>query len=217
MDETIVRLLDLYCCGGGAAMGYAYAGFEVVGVDIEPQPYYPFEFNQGDAIEFVLDNYHLFDAIHASPPCQAFTKAGKEHRKAGKVYDDFLSETRDVLQAIGMPYIIENVPDAPMQNPIELCGAMFGLETYRHRLFESNIPLVAPPHPVHVAKNAKMGRKPVQGEFIHVVGHFSGVGFGQRAMGIPWLGQKELAQAIPPAYTEYLGRQLMGSLNNVQT
>lgn len=189
-------------------MGYKNAGFEVVGVDIAPQPKYPFEFHQADAITFVKANHHLFDAIHASPPCQQYTRAGIEQRKAGKVYDDTLDETRDVLRAIGKPYIIENVPDAPMQEPIQLCGAMFGLQTYRHRLFESNLAIVAPPHPVHVAKNTKMGRAPVEGEFIQVVGHFIGVAFGQKAMGIDWLGQKELPQAIPPAYTEYLGCQL---------
>ena len=206
------KLLDLYCCGGGAGYGYSLAGFDVVGVDIKPQPKYPFKFQQSDAIEFVKKNHHLFDVIHASPPCQAFTRAGTEQRKAGKVYDDFLSETREVLRDIGKPYIIENVPDAPMENPIVLCGSMFGLKTYRHRLFESNIPLVAPTHPKHIAKNTKMGRKPVQGEFIQVVGHFSGVPFAQDAMGIDWLGQKELAQAIPPAYTQYLGGQLQDHL-----
>lgn len=207
-----MKLLDLYCCGGGAAKGYANAGFEVTGVDITPQPKYPYEFVLSDAIEYVKNNYHKFDAIHASPPCQKFTKAGKEHRKNGKVYDDFLELTRDTLKEIGIPYIIENVPDAPMENPIQLCGSMFGLKTYRHRLFESNINLVAPSHPTHIAKNTKMGRAPVEGEFIQVVGHFSGVPFAQQAMGIDWLGQKELAQAIPPAYTEYLGYQLRAAM-----
>lgn len=193
-------------------MGYYQAGFDVAGVDIAPQPKYPFEFVQADALEYLAAHWHEFDVVHASPPCQAFTKAGKEHRKNGKVYADFLELTRDALKEIGKPYIIENVPDAPMENPVELCGAMFGLKTYRHRLFESNIPLVVPEHPKHIAKNAKMGRPPKEGEFIQVVGHFSGVAFAKEAMGINWLGQKELAQAIPPSYTEYLGLQLRAAL-----
>jgi len=203
------KILDLFCCGGGAGKGYSNAGFDVTGIDIEPQPKYPFKFIQCDALEYLSEHYHEFDAIHASPPCQAYTKAGKEHRKNGKVYADFLEATRDLCKQIGKPYIIENVPDAPMENPIVLCGSMFGLKTYRHRQFEGNINLVAPDHPKHIAKNTKMGRKPVEGEFIQVVGHFSGVPFAREAMGIDWLGQKELAQAIPPAYTEFLGAQII--------
>ncbi len=211
-----LKLLDLYCCGGGAGMGYHNAGFEVVGVDIAPQPKYPFEFVQSCALKYLEERGHEFDAIHASPPCQAFTKAGKEHRAKGKVYDDFLSQTREALRQLGKPYIIENVPDAPMDNPILLCGSMFGLKTYRHRLFESNLDLRAPRHPEHVAKNAKMGRAVKSGEFIQVVGHFSGVSFAREAMGINWLGQKELAQAIPPSYTEYLGRQIAEYLRKIK-
>ena len=190
-------------------MGYNNAGFEVVGIDIVHQPKYPFQFIQSDALEYLKENHHLFDAIHASPPCQAYTKASKEHRKNGKEYADFLEATRALCKEVGKPYIIENVPDAPMEDPVVLCGAMFGLKTYRHRQFESNILLNVPEHPVHIAK---MGRKPKEGEFIQVVGHFSGVPFAREAMGIDWLGQKELAQAIPPAYTEFLGWQLRAAL-----
>jgi len=193
-------------------MGYSQAGFDVVGVDISPQPKYPFEFILSDAIDYLVNNHHKYDVIHASPPCQAFTKAAKEHRKNGKEYADFLDVTRQTLKKIGKPYIIENVPDAPMESPVELCGTMFGLKTYRHRLFESNYHLRVPKHHKHIAKNTKMGRKPVDGEFIQVVGHFSGVPFAREAMGIEWLGQKELAQAIPPAYTEYLGQQMLDVL-----
>jgi len=192
------KLLDLFCCGGGAGMGYHKAGFDVTGVDIVKQPKYPFEFILSDAIEYLSANHQCFDVIHASPPCQPYTKASKEHRMNGKIYADFLEETRQLCSEIGKPYIIENVPDAPMKNPIILCGSMFGLKTYRHRLFESNIKLVAPEHPAHIAKSTKMGRPPKEGEFIQVVGHFSGVPFARKAMGIDWLGQKELAQAIPP-------------------
>jgi DNA (cytosine-5)-methyltransferase 1 len=204
-----LKLLDLFCCGGGAGMGYSNVGFDVTGVDINPQHKYPFEFVQGDAIEYLINNHHKYDAIHASPPCQNNTKSTLVHKASGKKYDCFIARTREALIRIGKPFIIENTMDAPLIDPIMLCGGMFGLKTYRHRLFESNLKLTVPHHPVHVAKNAKMGRAPNVGEFIQVVGHFSGVKFAQEAMGIEWLGQKELAQAIPPIYTEFLGAQLM--------
>jgi len=207
-------LVDLFCCGGGAGKGYADAGFEVWGVDINPQPKYPFKFIQDDAIEFFKKNHHLFDAWHASPPCQNNTKSTKTHKAKGKVYECFIERVRDMFNEAGdKPWIIENTMDAPLIDPVMLCGGMFGLKTYRHRLFESNIELIVPEHPEHIAKNAKMGRAPKDGEFIQVVGHFSGVPFAREAMGISWLGQKELAQAIPPAYTEYLGKQLMRAVN----
>lgn len=189
-------------------MGYHQAGFEVVGVDINQQPKYPFEFHQADALDFLRDHGHEFDAIHASPPCQAFTSATKQWRAEGKEYIDLVAETREGLNMVAHPWVIENVVGAPLIDPIMLCGAMFGLKTYRHRLFESNQEIYAPPHPAHDAPQAKMGRVPEEGEFIQVVGHFSGVPFAREAMGIDWLGQKELAQAIPPAYTEFIGWQL---------
>lgn len=203
------KLLDLYCCGGGAGYGYEQAGFNVTGVDIEPQDKHRGRFIQSDAIEFVRKYGHLYDVIHASPPCQQYTKSTKQFRKTGKRYDELIELTRQELIKTGKPYIIENVPDSPLINPIELCGAMFGLRTYRHRLFESNMNLVAPLHPVHDAKNTKMGRKPAQGEFIQYVGHFSGVKEVQEMTGLYWLGQYELAQSIPPQYTKFLGEQVI--------
>lgn len=184
-------------------MGYSNSGFDVVGVDIMPQPKYPFDFILSDAIEYLLENHQRFDAIHASPPCQNNTRSTLVHKSKGKEYECFIERTRRELIKIGKPFIIENTMDAPLIDPVILCGSMFGLKTYRHRLFESNINLKAPYHPSHQAKNTKMGRKPVDGEYIQVVGHFSGVKFAQQAMGIDWLGQKELAQAIPPAYTKF--------------
>lgn len=209
------KLLDLYCCGGGCSMGYHKAGFEVVGLDKHPQSKYPFEFILGDAVKFLEGDLSEYDAISASPPCQAYTKAGQVERSRGKVYPDLVGETRRLLVNTGKPYVIENVPGSPLENPVLLCGSMFGLKTYRHRLFESNVPFSVPFHPEHVAKNAKMGRPVKEGEFIQVVGHFSGVKFAQDAMGIDWLGQKELAQAIPPSYTEFLGKQLIDYLDKV--
>ncbi|WP_457149748.1 DNA methylase [Mycobacteroides abscessus] len=200
------RLLDLFCCAGGAGYGYAEAGFEVTGVDIDPQPRYPFQFIQADALAFLMEFGHEYDAVHASPPCQRFTNAQKIQ---GNQHPDYLESVRGLLQADGRPYVIENVPGAPLIDPVVLCGAMFGLRTYRHRLFESNVPLVAPEHPQHVATVTKMGRPPKDGEFMHVVGNFSGVDRAKEAMGIDWMTRDELREAIPPAYTEFLGRQML--------
>jgi DNA (cytosine-5)-methyltransferase 1 len=200
------RLLDLFCCQGGAGMGYFRAGFTVVGVDIAPQPRNPFIFFQRDAIDFLRHHGKAFDAIHASPPCQAFTNA---QRIMGNEHPDLIGPTRELLEEIGRPYVIENVPGAPLRDPVELCGAMFGLRTYRHRLFESNIKLDAPEHPEHIARTTKMGRRPQPGEFMHVVGNFSGVAEAREAMGIDWMTRDGLRESIPPAYTEHIGRQLM--------
>ena len=200
-----VRILDLFCCQGGASVGYARAGFEVVGVDVAPQPRYPFEFHRGDALEFLRAHGGEFDAVHASPPCQAFTNAQKIRSND---HPDLVGPTRALLESLGRPYIIENVPGAPLVRPLVLCGAMFGLRTYRHRLFESNVSLVAPGHPDHVARVTRMGRPPRPGEFMHVVGNFSGADVAREVMGMPWASRDGLREAIPPAYTEYLGGQL---------
>jgi len=204
-----MRILDLFCCAGGAGMGYHRAGFEVVGVDIAPQPNYPFEFHQGDALKFLLEHHHEFDAFHASPPCQAFTNAQKLQ---GNSHPDFITATRAAFELIGKPYVIENVPGSPVRPDLELCGAMFELQTYRHRLFESNVPLEAPAHPEHRARVTKMGRPPQPDEFMHVVGNFSGVARAREAMDMPWATRDELREAIPPAYAEHIGRQLLEHL-----
>lgn len=205
-----MRLLDLYCCAGGAAVGYRRAGFtEIVGVDINPQPRYPFEFVQGDAIEYVRRYGHLFDAIHASPPCQAFTAA---RTIRGNDHPDLLGPTRRALLDIGRPYVIENVPGAPLIEPVWLEGTLFGLQTYRRRGFECSFGIEQPVIPPRVAPNAPMGRRVKPGEFILCVGNFSGAEEGRRAMGIDWMTRNELSQAIPPAYTEYIGRQLIRHL-----
>ena len=202
------RLLDLYCGGGGASMGYHLAGFEVVGVDRSPQPHYPFEFHQADARDYPLDG---FDAIHASPPCQPFSMCNNMHSKC---YDDLdmLEEIRNRLMewadGNGYPWVIENVPGAPLWQPIMLCGAMFGLRVYRHRHFESNALILPPVHPKHVAR-AGYGYKPPADGFYTVSGHYADHQGASQAMGIDWMNRKELAQAIPPAYTEWIGRQLM--------
>lgn len=210
------KLLDLYCCGGGAGYGYEMAGFEVTGVDIQKQPKHRGLFIQSDAITYLLENYEKYDVIHASPPCQEYSMSSKQFRLKGKKYSDLIHVTREALLTTGKPYIIENVPGSPLINPITLCGSMFGMETYRHRLFESNLPIYSPIHPEHTHKNAKMGRAAKPGEFIQYVGHFSGVKKVQEMTGLFWLGQYELAQSIPPQYTEYLGKQILEYLTNHQ-
>ena len=202
-------LLDLFCCAGGAAMGYAKAGFDVVGVDIEPQPNYPFEFHQDDAINFLALEGHNFDAIHASPPCQAYSET---QRLRGNTHPELIPQVRANLISTLKPWVIENVPGSPLIEPVELCGSMFGLHVYRHRLFEASFRITPPVHWPHTAPQTKMGRKPKDGEFIHVVGNFSGVEYAKRAMGIDWMNRNEMAQAIPPAYTEFIGWQLRAAL-----
>lgn len=215
-----IRLLDLFCGAGGAGMGYHRAGFEVVGVDINPQPNYPFAFVRADAIQYALAHGWAFDAIHASPPCQAHSQLRQLHKSAdyGDRHIDLIPQTRFVLNALGAPYVIENVPGAraALRNPITLCGATFGLKVYRHRLFESNVMLFAPEHAPHRDNTPSAGRGVSAKGFVSVIGSGgiqgidgSSAAYKNMAMGIDWMTQKELAQSIPPAYTEYIGRQLM--------
>lgn len=207
------RLLDLYCCQGGAAMGYHQAGFDVFGVDIQTQPRYPFPFHLGDAIA-VLDNEEFmagFDAIHASPPCQAHSKAQKIRKND---HPDLIADTRAALEATGKPYVIENVPGAPLKAPVLLCGCMFPeLNVYRERHFETSGFRWDPPlHYPHTQRQTKMGRPPVAGERIQPVGNFSGAEQAREAMGMPWASREGLREAIPPAYTRFIGEQLMAAL-----
>ena len=212
---TRPRLLDLFCCAGGAAMGYYRSGFDVVGVDIVPQPRYPFEFHQGDALEYVAKHGREFDAIHASPPCQKFTALGRLHAASGYQarHVDLIAETRVALRRLGLPYVIENVPDAPLENPIMLCGSMFGLRVYRHRCFETSWFQLAPSHVPHGDTTPSAGRGKSPKGFVTVSGSggVQGVSYEYLcgAMGIDWMRKPELSQAIPPAYTEYIGGYLM--------
>lgn len=188
-------------------MGYRRAGFEVVGVDIEAKRRYPFEFHQADALKFLMEHHHEFDAFHASPPCQAHTNCQKLR---GNDHPDYIAAIRSAFRLIGKPWVIENVPGAPLENPVTLCGCMFPpLRTYRPRLFETSHPLPPMECRPHKAKTTKMGRPPKPGEFMHVVGNFSGVAHGREAMGIDWMSRDGLREAIPPAYTEFVGRELM--------
>ena len=197
------RALDLFCKAGGVSVGLERAGFDVTGVDIEPQPRYPFRFVCADALDLDLSGY---DFLWASPPCQLFTTF--KHLTT-KIYQDLIEPIRAKLKASGKPYIIENVPGAPLQNPVTLCGAMFGLRVYRHRLFESNIELKEPIHPLHLQATVKCGRKPKPGDFVSIAGNVSDVKYCGRAMGITWMSQSEIGEAIPPAYSEFLAHQVL--------
>jgi DNA (cytosine-5)-methyltransferase 1 len=196
----MMKALDLFCCAGGASAGLRRAGFEVIGVDIAPQPHYPFPFHLADALAFPLDG---FDFIWASPPCQRYTLC---QRIRGNEHPDLIAAVRERLRASGKPWVIENVVGAPLIDPVELCGAMFGLKVYRHRLFECSFPVEPPPHSSHQAPLRKMGRPPQPGDFMHVVGNFSGVRQAREAMGISWMPRDKLREAIPPAYAEFIGR-----------
>jgi DNA (cytosine-5)-methyltransferase 1 len=201
-----MRLLDLFCGAGGAAVGYSRAGFEVVGVDIKPQKHFPFEFHQADAMTYPLDG---FDFIHASPPCQDHMRVG-QHPKHGTGW--MLAKTRERLQQSGTPWVIENVPGAPMRADFVLCGCQFNLpHLRRERWFEASWPInlhLLPSHD-HRAKS------------LSVVGHgtpsWSRKNWGRcptiaewrAVMGIEWMTRDELSQAIPPAYTEWIGRRII--------
>jgi DNA (cytosine-5)-methyltransferase 1 len=237
------RILDLFCCAGGAATGYRRAGFDVYGVDIDPQPHYPFMFTQEDAVEllhrllnggrFATYDYRStqrgptmslddFDAAHASPPCQRFSDLAKRNGNAHE-WPDLVGPVRELLDATGLPYIIENVEGAPLVEPITLCGAMFpDLRVYRHRLFESNLSLVAPDHPKHTELTFTHDkRKAHYGQPLDLAtmrvqvtgGGNAPVWAKRQAMGgLDWMTGHEVNEAIPPAYTEHLGRQVMAYL-----
>ncbi len=213
----MLKVLDLYCGGGGAAKGYVDAGFEPVGIDISPQPKYPYKFIQADALKIMRDVSFLrsFDLIHASPVCKRYSNITRTAGTQNKHPDD-IPVVRRLLLKSGIPFVIENVPLAPLKNYVLLCGTMFGLNVEKHRLFECHPAVWFPPATCnHYKKVAKHGRPPDRKkEFAAVSGHFSDVVFCQDAMGIHWLGQKELALAIPPAYTLWVGEQMKTLLHN---
>jgi len=210
--ERLVRCLDLFCCAGGAGEGYRLAGFDVTGVDIAPQPKNPHRFFQADALEFLREHGKEYDFIHASPPCQQYTKAAKQWRKEGREYPDLIAATREALERTGKPWVIENVPGAPLRSPVMLNGSTFGILVHRPRYFETSFALPQPEVPP--MKPVKMGRPIREGDIVQPVGHFSGVAYARREMGLPWMGQAELAQAIPPVYTEWIARQWFSTANH---
>lgn len=203
-------------------MGYYLAGFCVTGVDIHDfTKRYPFRFIQADAATYIRNHGHEYAVIAGSPPCQAHTLC---QRIMGNEHPDLIPEVRAAMIGSGKPYIIENVVGAPLVNSVMLCGAMFPeLRVYRHRLFESSLPLKVPSYDgfwgktetcgwPHLAPITKMGRPPRDGEYMHVAGNFSGVAAAREAMQIPWMVRDELREAIPPRFSEHLGRQLINAL-----
>jgi hypothetical protein len=198
-----LRLLDLFCCAGGAGMGYHRAGFEVVGVDHTPQPRYPFEFHRADALEYLAEHGHEFAAVHASPPCQAYSRA-TAWRGDRSAHPDLISPTRDVLTSLGLPYVIENVQEARRQLrfPVMLCGSMFGLRVQRHRYFECPwMPLTLLPGCKHSPDDYSFDHGAKQPESVY-----------RDALGCEWMTVLEARQAIPPAFTEFLGSRLAAHL-----
>ena len=191
---TRPRLLDLFCGAGGAAMGYHRASFDVIGVDINPQPHYPFPFIQGDALEYVREHGKEYDAIHASPPCQHYA-AVTEWRGNTDDHPDLIPMTQALLEQTGKPYVIENVARAPLHGAFRLCGTLFNLNIRRHRYFECpslDYQLVEP-----CRHNGEMA-------FMHKYERAYA-----DAMGCDWMTTHEAREAIPPAYTEWIGKQLM--------
>ena len=204
------RIADLFCGAGGAGVGLHRAGFEVVGFDIAPQKNYPFEFHQQDALTVDLRE---FDAVWASPPCQAFSRTRRIHPHSKVDYPDLVEATRERLE--GKHSIMENVVTAPLRRDARLCGLMFGLLLIRHRIFESSFSLTEPAHPRHegTTKSAKLYSSFHHGaDYITVAGHNFNKSDGEVAMGIDWMTKQELTQAVPPIYAEYLGRQLLLSI-----
>lgn len=203
------RLLDLFCGAGGAGMGYVEAGFEVVGVDLAPQPRYPFEFHQADALTFPLNG---FAVVHASPPCQAFTQM-QSMVGTRSLHQDLVGVTRDRLLGSGLPYVMENVPGAPLKDPFVICGVSMGLEVIRHRLFESNVAM-EPPACTHEHGGVASGKYVT---FYHTRRHAPGRRIPPRrserewreAIQCQWMTLRQSRQAVPPAYTKWIGVRLL--------
>ncbi|WP_421109736.1 SAM-dependent methyltransferase [Streptomyces sp. NEAU-S77] len=206
------RLLDAFCCQGGAGMGYHLAGFDVTGVDLAPQPRYPFRFIQADAVAFIREHGAAFDFIHASPPCQHDSEC---QRLRGNAHPDLIAPTRAALETTGRPWAIENVRGAvpKLQQPVMLCGPMFGLATYRHRYFEpgGGLVLTAPDHLPHTVPQAKMGRPVPPGWYGQYIGNFSGVDQARQVMGVPWMNRDGIRECLPPAYTQHVGTAFLAT------
>lgn len=206
-----MRALDLFCGGGGAGAGLQRAGFDVTGVDLEPHPEYPGEFVLGDALSHPLEG---FDFVWASPPCQAFTAY---KRRPGHVRgrDNLIPAVRERLKASGIPFVIENVPGAPLLDPFLLCGSMFGLDVRRHRVFEASFPVdPVPPcaHGWHTPRFAQATNRKNKRRTVEVGVWRIPLGVQQMAMGITWLDRPTLSQSVPPAYAEFIARRFrMGS------
>jgi DNA (cytosine-5)-methyltransferase 1 len=214
----VPRLLDLFCGAGGCSMGYARAGFEVVGVDHKPQPRYPFSFHQADALEYLRLHGADFDVIHASPPCQAYSAL--RHLHPDKQYPDMIDSTRKLLIELGVPWIIENVPGASLRFSVQLCGSAFRLRVRRHRRFQASVridgvvcchKLQGRPIDVSGTGGRRITRRP--GDKGGNTNKPLNIAEARAAMGVDWpMTRMELSQAIPPAFTTYIGKQLFAGL-----
>ena len=206
-----MRLLDIFCGAGGASKGYEMAGFDVTGIDLKSGKRYPFTYIKKDFKTLTVEDLQYYDVIHASPPCQTFSITKNlriaQNKKTDK--EDLLDVTRQLLIDSGKPYVLENVPGAPLRNPIQLCGSVFNLQVRRHRLFESNMPL----------KGSGCDHKQ-QGRPVGIYGSLNDkipgggqtaktIEIARQAMGINWMIWTELVEAIPPMYTEFIGKQVM--------
>lgn len=213
-----LKLLDLYCCEGGAARGYADAGFDVVGVDIEPQPRFPFEFHRADALAFLAEHGREFDAIHASPPCQDHSALSTLHEAHGTGW--LLDATRQALQASGLPWVMENVVGADMPGALVLCGSEFGLsadcrdgvrrQLRRHRLFESSLLLMGAGSCGHWGQPVGIYGNGGGGQMTR--GYKATKAEAAQALRIDWMTRAGLSQALPPAYTQFIGEQLLQAI-----
>jgi len=199
------KLLDLFCGAGGASMGYYRAGFDIVGVDIKPQKNYPFQFHQADAIEYLQEHWQEFDAIHASPPCQAYTIMQHIH-KNNAAHPDLVEPTRQALIKTGKPWVIENVEGAPLRVDLVLCGTQFGINFPKHRWFEMNFIIneLLPPCNHYKVYDCFHGGEQARGEREKL----------SQLYGIDWfMTRQEIRNCIPPAYTEWIGKIIMGMIN----
>jgi DNA (cytosine-5)-methyltransferase 1 len=229
-------LLDLFCKAGGCSVGFYRAGFDVIGCDIEPQPNYPFPFVEGDALELLVclirgGKFRTeptsksccledFAAFAASPPCQKYSRVNRRQHMQGRDYPDLINPVRELLEASGKPYVIENVEGAPLISPAMFCGTSFNLPNRRHRIFESSILILGPACRHELFREKKYptcyqtkGQARKKSSVVQVYGNTQGSKLWPAAMGIDWkMTRRELSQAIPPAYTEYIGRQLRATL-----
>lgn len=216
ISRTRPRLLDLFCGAGGASEGYRRAGFDVVGVDIAPQPRYPFTFVQGDALRYLADHLGDFDAYHGSPPCQPFCAYRRLGNGVGDGYVDRVNDTRDAFARLpaGVPWVIENVQGAPLRAPVTLCGSSFGLDVRRHRLFESNVPIPHVPcdHGWQTPRFPQATNRKNLRSTVEVGVYRIPLAVQRAAMGIDWMQLRELSESIPPAYTEHVGRAMIAAI-----
>jgi DNA (cytosine-5)-methyltransferase 1 len=208
-------VLDLWCGAGGSAKGYQEAGFRVVGVDNVEQPrYVGDDFIQADAFEFLAKKWWMFDAIHGSPVCKRYSRMTRCRPGAADQHPDEVAKLSAWLRYYGKPYVIENVPEAPLRNPVVLCGTMFGYELYRHRAFQTNFKVKTPKHPFHHI-SAVHPDEWEPGKIMSVVGNCSPIEHARKIMAIDWMLRDELAEAIPPYYTAHIGDALRRRLDRL--